>query len=115
MLIKCLLIYIADMLETPEFNVSLAGSETDLEGTREVEYSTGSKPADTLLAEDFCETFRRPKSHSVVASNFLSKSNFPGANSDYSEILNRNVRLWKCRNAHAQMSSREVTTLEEEA
>ncbi|KAK7108716.1 uncharacterized protein [Littorina saxatilis] len=68
-----------------------------------------------IPAEAPSDHLHRPKSHSVVASTFLSgRSNLSGGNSDYSDILTKNVSLWKNRLEQARSVRERVSILEEE-
>ncbi|XP_025098847.1 uncharacterized protein LOC112566726 isoform X2 [Pomacea canaliculata] len=70
-------------------------------------------PEDTY--PDTGALFQRPKSHSVMALTYLRPA-FVGSHSAYSDILNRNVRLWKGRLAQTRECHPEVaSSLEEES
>nr|KAG5702959.1 hypothetical protein BaRGS_014782 [Batillaria attramentaria] len=106
-------------LGSSEDGLDLLGSVEDLikRSSSPVSFTVTCAPPDTAEeppAAAVPENFLRPKSHSVVAATFLTRSHLTGGHSAYSDILNRNVRLWKCRVAHAQDGRPREAVLEEE-
>lgn len=100
-----LLASMEDLIDASSTSISFSITNKQDEVTGRLDTISESAPEAAVL---------RPKSHSVVASTFMTRTNLAGGHSAYSDILNRNVRLWKCRNSHAQDGRPREPVLEEE-